>query len=78
MTHHRIGGIISVETKTNGIAERTVWRMYETVKVVNGYEIYRMKGTHGAYHVDIRVGKGWKEYQTFKTIKAAIAFCKSL
>ena len=45
--------------------------MYETIKVVNGYEIKRMKGTRGAYHINVREGKGWKEFHTFKTIKAA-------
>ena len=52
--------------------------MYETVKIVNGDEIYRMKGTRGVYHVNIRDGKGWREFHTFKTIKAATAFCESL
>jgi hypothetical protein len=31
--------------------------MYETVKVVKGYEIKRMKGTRGAYHVNVREGQ---------------------
>ncbi len=52
--------------------------MYETVKVVNGYEIKRMVGTHGAYHVNIREGKGWREFHTFRTIKAAAEFCEWL
>ena len=52
--------------------------MYETVKIVNGYEIVRMKGTQGFYHVNIREGKGFKEFHTFRTIKAAVEFCKSL
>lgn len=52
--------------------------MYEVVKVVNGHEITRMKGTRGAYHVNIREDKGWREFHTFKTIKAAAAFCESL
>ena len=52
--------------------------MYETVKVVNGYEIYRMKGTHGFYYVNIREGKGWKEFHSFKTIKAAAQFCETI
>ena len=46
--------------------------MYEVVKVVNGHEIYRMKGTHGSYWVDIKKGvKRW-----FKTQKAAASFCE--
>lgn len=53
--------------------------MYEVVKTVNGYDITRMKGTHGFYYVNIREwGKGWKEFHTFKTIKAAVAFCNSI
>ena len=53
--------------------------MYETVKIVNGYEIKRMKGTHGAYHVNVReISKGFREFHTFKTIKAAVAFCETL
>lgn len=51
--------------------------MYEVVKVVKGHEIYRMKGTHGCYHVNIREGKGWKEFHTFKTIKAAVKFVET-
>lgn len=52
--------------------------MYETVKTVNGYEITRMKGMHGAYHVNIREGKGFREYHTFRTIKAAEEFIKKV
>lgn len=48
--------------------------MYETVKVVKGYEIKRMKGTRGAYHVNVREGKGFREFHTFRTIKAATEF----
>ena len=47
--------------------------IYETVKVVNGYEIKRMKGTHGFYHVNVRAGK----YYTFRTIKAAAEFIQA-
>lgn len=48
--------------------------MYETVKTVNGYEIKRMVGTRGAYHVNVREGNDWKEFHTFRTIKAAVQF----
>jgi hypothetical protein len=51
---------------------------YETVKVVNGFEIYRMEGTRGFYYVNIRECKGWKEYHTFRTTKAAAQFCETL
>ena len=52
--------------------------MYEVVKTVKGYNIYRMKGTHGAYHVNIREGKGFREFHTFKTIKAATEFIEKV
>lgn len=48
--------------------------MYEVVRVVKGIEIKRMIGTHGAYHVLIREGKGFQEFHTFRTIKAAVEF----
>lgn len=51
--------------------------MYEVVKVVKGYEIARMKGTHGAYHVNVREGKGFREFHTFRTIKAAVEFIEN-
>lgn len=51
--------------------------IYETVKIVNGYEIKRMKGTQGAYHVNVREGKGWREFHTFRTIKAATEFIQT-
>lgn len=52
--------------------------MYETVKVVKGYEIKRMVGTKGAYHVNVREGKGFREFHTFKTIKAAAEFIETV
>ena len=48
--------------------------MYETVKVVKGHAIVRMIGTRGVYHVNVREGKGFKEFHTFRTIKAAVEF----
>ena len=48
--------------------------MYEVVKVVKGYEITRMKGSRGMYHVIIRkFQKGYVE-RVFQTIKAATAY----
>lgn len=44
--------------------------IYETVKTVNGYEIQRMIGHHGAYHIDICNNK----QMWFRTIKAAAAW----
>ena len=54
--------------------------MYETVKIVNGYEIYRMKGTHGCYHITLWKSENGKTIatRTFRTIKAASAFCETL
>lgn len=46
--------------------------MYETVKVVNGYEIYRMIGTRRCFHVRLDNVRS----RTFETIKAAAAFCE--
>lgn len=51
--------------------------MYEVVRQVKGYNIWRIKGTHGCYHVYVREGKGFKEFHTFKTIKAAVEFINS-
>jgi len=48
--------------------------MIETVKEVKGYKIQRHAGTHGHYFVNIREGKGFREFHTFKTIKSAIEF----
>lgn len=52
--------------------------MYEVVKTVKGYEIKRMKGTRGHYHVLVREGKGFQEFHTFKTIKAATEFIEKV
>ena len=52
--------------------------MYEVVKTVKGYDIVRMKGTKGAYHVNIREDKGFREFHTFKTIKAAVEFIETV
>ena len=51
--------------------------MYEVVKIVKGYEITRMKGTKGAYHVNIREEKGFREFHTFRTIKDAVKFIET-
>lgn len=48
--------------------------MYEVVKTVKGYEITRMKGTKGIYHVVVREGKGFQEFHSFRTIKSAVEF----
>lgn len=48
--------------------------MFETVKTVKGYAITRQIGTKGAYHVNVREGKGFREFHTFRTIKEAVKF----
>lgn len=48
--------------------------MFETVKIVKGYAITRMIGSKGCYHVNVREGRGFREFHTFKTIKAATEF----
>ena len=55
-----------------------VRKMFETVKVVNGYEITRLVGSSGFYHVNIWEDGAWGEYHTFRTIKAAAQFCETL
>lgn len=52
--------------------------MYEVVKIVNGYVITRMIGTHGVYNVILKSCKSGMLSKTFKTIKAASAFCETL
>lgn len=49
---------------------------YETVKTVNGHGIYRMVGTQGFYHVDIKHCGEAIVRRTFKTIKSAVVFCE--
>ena len=53
--------------------------MYETVKVVKGYKITILKGTHGVYHVNVREADqiGFREFHTFRTIKAATEFIET-
>ena len=48
--------------------------MYETVKVVKGYAIERMKGTRGFYHVTVWKRGNWEASYSFRTIKAAAEF----
>ena len=52
--------------------------MYETVKVVKGYEIKRTRGTRGVYYVKLRdIAEGFSESCTFRTIKAATEFIET-
>ena len=54
--------------------------MYETVKIVKGHEIKRLVGSRGFYHVSIREddGRGFAEFHTFRTIKAAVEFIEKV
>ena len=47
--------------------------MYETVKIVKGHEIYRMKNTQRFYWVDINK----HSRVNFRTIKAAAEFIET-
>lgn len=49
-----------------------------TVKEVNGYKIEKYANTRGQYFVNIREGKGFREFHTFRTIKAAVEFIKHM
>ena len=52
--------------------------MIETVKEVKGYKVQRMKGTRGHYFVNVREGKGFREFHTFRSIKAAVEFIEKV
>lgn len=48
--------------------------MYETVKIVKGYAITRLIGTHGFYWVKL----GENRSKDFRTIKAAVAYIEAM
>ena len=48
-----------------------------TVKEVNGYKVEKYANTRGQYFVNIREGNGFREFHTFKTIKAAVKFIET-
>ena len=48
--------------------------MYETVRIIKGHAITRSVGSRGVYYVTIKEGQGWREFQMFRTIKAAAEF----
>ena len=50
----------------------------ETVREINGIKIERYKGTRKHYFINIREGKGWREFQTFTTIKSAVEFAEAI
>lgn len=61
----------------NTTDQRKEIEMYEIVKVVNGYEITRMKGTRSCYHVVIEKNDFFEKSCTFKTIKSAVQFIET-
>lgn len=52
--------------------------MYRVVRVAKGYEIKRLKGSSGQYHVLVRERKAFKEFHTFKTLKATVEFIEAV
>ena len=50
-------------------------KFHETVKTSGGYNIYRMKGSKGVYHVDSKQVSGMTA--TFKTQKEAVSAIKN-
>lgn len=52
--------------------------MMETVKIVNGYAIERMKGTRGFYEVTLHKTEKSRKYVVFKTIKAATEYIENM
>ena len=65
------GIIIMSKGKTK---ERTNDMETITVKEVNGYKVEKYANTRGQYFVNIREGNGFREFHTFRTIKAAVEF----
>jgi hypothetical protein len=52
--------------------------MIETVKEIKGFKIQRHIGTKGHYFVNVREGKGFREFHTFKSIKSAVEFIEKV
>ena len=52
--------------------------MIETVKEIKGIKIQRYIGTKGHYFVNVREGKGFREFHTFKSIKSAVEFIEKV
>lgn len=76
MTYYAICNIIKT-VKRGTQRKRGKEKMWEVVKTVKGYDITRMVGSRGAYHISVREGKGFREFHTFKTIKAAVEFIET-
>lgn len=48
-----------------------------TVREVNGYKVQKHENTRGHYFVNVREGKGFREFHVFRTIKAAVEFIET-
>ena len=53
-----------------------------TVKEVNGYKVQKYEGQRSNFFVNIKEGtvggfEGWREFHTFRTIKAAVEFIET-
>lgn len=48
-----------------------------TVREVKGYKVQKHENTRGQYFVNVREGKGFREFHTFRTIKAAVEFIET-
>lgn len=70
--YHHSGTVLSRNETQHTTQEET--NMMETVKVVNGYAIERMKGTRGFYEVTLVRKEKMRKYMTFKTIKSATEY----
>ena len=60
-----------IKTKHN---KKELTNMTETVKEIKGHKVERHIGTKRQYFVNVREGKGFKEFHTFRTIKSAVEF----
>lgn len=75
MTYYAICNII--KTVKRGTQRKRGKENVGSSKNSKGYDITRMVGSRGAYHVSVREGKGFREFHTFKTIKAAVEFIET-
>lgn len=47
------------------------------VKTVKGYEITRRENERGHFEVTLKAGEKWRQFVTFKTIKAAAEYIEN-
>lgn len=75
MTYYAICNII--KTVKRGTQRKRGKENVGSSKNSKRIDITRMVGSRGAYHVSVREGKGFREFHTFKTIKAAVEFIET-